>query len=91
MLRLKQSGLAEFILSFTHRREWFVWRDVEPAGTREVRRGSCGAWWCRERSFDNTVVRPVVTQETVDNTSSTGGRGDRDLVPVCSSTRVHVV
>ena len=42
-----------------HRREWFVWRNVEPAGTREVRRGSCGAWWRRERPFDDVRVRPV--------------------------------
>jgi len=57
-----------------------VWRNVEPAWTREVRRGSCGAWWRRERSFD-------------DRRSTGGDVRDRlttrefDLVPVCSSTR----
>jgi len=63
------------------------WVDVEPAGTREVHRGSCGAWWCRERSlttqfdwwcrerlFDSARDQPVA-------------REDRNLVPVCPSTR----
>ena len=34
-----------------------LWVDVEPAGTREVRRGSCGAWWWHKRPL-TTRVRP---------------------------------
>ena len=54
------------------RRERFVWRDVVPAGTREVRLVFVWNLCVTQETVDNTRVQPVA-------------RGDRDFVPVCSS------
>ena len=47
-------------------REW----TLNLLGTREVRRGSCGAWWCRERSLTTQsstggVVKDCLTAQEI--------------------------